>query len=132
MGQDRQFLSAALAAAVEPFGHREHVRVAFAAARATGCDPELTAVICRSVIRAIAEQAGATGKYHETLTVAWATAVCVRVAQWAPEGDFGWFIGQHPELLDRDLLLAHYSPELLFGDAARARWIEPDRAPLAG
>jgi hypothetical protein len=44
--------------------------------------------------------------------------------------DFDGFLAAHPRLLDRDLLLAHYSRERLFSGAARARFVEPDLLAL--
>jgi hypothetical protein len=39
-------------------------------------------------------------------------------------------LGDRPELLDKNLLLAYYSPERLASAEARSSWVEPDRRSL--
>jgi hypothetical protein len=48
----------------------------------------------------------------------------------AREDDFEAFLAAHPRLLERDLLRAHYLRERLFGEAARAAFVEPDLLTL--
>jgi hypothetical protein len=108
------------------FTHRDHLRVAFAYARRGGAD---TAVAGARRIRGFAEAAGATRKYHDTLTVAWARVVA-HMAGRHPALAFGAFLDAHPELQRRDLMLGHYSKAVLFSDAARAGFVEPDLQPL--
>jgi hypothetical protein len=40
------------------------------------------------------------------------------------------FIEQNPMILDSRIMLTHYSAELLFSDAARSQYVEPDRDPI--
>jgi hypothetical protein len=48
----------------------------------------------------------------------------------AGEDDFDAFLAAHPQLLERDLLGAHYSGARLFSEAARAAFVEPDLVAL--
>ena len=68
------------------------------------------------------------GRYHDTLTTAWARVVG-HYALLARD-DFDAFLAAHPRLVDRDLLSAHYSRERLFSAAARAGFVEPDLLAL--
>jgi hypothetical protein len=123
---DDEFLSRFEAHALAELTHRDHLRVAFAYARRGGVDEAIEGA---RRIRGFAEAAGATRKYHETLTVGWARVVA-HLAGRHPTLPFGAFVDAHPELQRRDLLLDHYTMALLFSDAARARFVEPDLLPL--
>ena len=123
---DREFLERYEAHALEGFSHEDHVRMAFAYARRGGI---ATAVRGARRIRHLAEALGAPGKYHDTLTVAWARVV-THCALESEARSFEAFLETHPQLRRRDLLSAHYSRELLFSPAARAAFVEPDLAPL--
>jgi hypothetical protein len=71
--------------------------------------------------------------YHETLTRAWVCAVAgARANEPVPCPNSAAFCEAHPELLDRDYLLAFYSREKLFSLEARAVLVPPDRAALPG
>lgn len=65
--------------------------------------------------------------YHETVTRVW--LLLVQQARRAdPGADSASFVAAHP--LPREAPLAYYSRERLFSLAARARFLEPDLAPL--
>ncbi len=65
--------------------------------------------------------------YHETLTRVW--LALVQAARRGDEAaDSASFVASHA--LPRELPLAHYSKERLFSVTARARFVEPDLAPL--
>jgi hypothetical protein len=123
---DNEFLARFEAHALDAFTHRDHLRVAFAYSRRGGVDAGIRGA---RRIRGFAEAAGATRKYHDTLTVAWARVVA-HLADRHPALAFGAFLDAHPELDRRDLMLGHYSKALLFSDAARACFVEPDLVPL--
>ena len=40
------------------------------------------------------------------------------------------FIDQNPEMLDSNIMMTHYSAEVLFSNEARARFVEPDLEPI--
>ena len=110
---------------LDSFTHRDHVRVAFAYARRGGVEHAVERA--RHGLRHLAAAHGEPDRYHETLTTAWARVVAHHATG---EADFDAFLTAHPRLLDRDLLLAHYSRERLFSSAARKRFVEPDLLAL--
>ena len=111
------------------FGHREHIRLAYVYL-AEG-DPEPAFRKMRDGLRRFLARHGVDpGKYHETLTRAWMLAVRCYMDR-TPEADSaGAFVQQNADLLRKDLLLAHYSRERLFSEAARTSFAQPDVAPF--
>jgi hypothetical protein len=69
--------------------------------------------------------------YHETITRAW-LAVIRAAARRRGAADSLAFFALHPEFMDKSHLARHYSPARLMSVEARARFVEPDRAPLPG
>lgn len=67
--------------------------------------------------------------YHETITVFWLRMIAARLRPGETRNSHVFF-EDHPELLDKRLVAQHYSKERLMSDAARAIFVEPDRAPL--
>jgi hypothetical protein len=123
---DDEFLARFEAHKLHHFSHRDHLRMAFAYARRGGVQ---AAIDGARRIRGLAADLGLPGKYHDTLTVGWARVVAHHAVDSAPI-PFDTFITRHPQLLRRDLLSSHYSDELLFSEAARAAFVEPDLIPL--
>lgn len=123
---DEEFVARFERRALSSFSHRDHIRLAFIYARRGGVE---AAVAGARQIRGFAADAGAAGKYHETLTVAWARIIA-HLAANSPEVPFPAFVTAHPELGDRGLLLRHYSEPRLSSEEARARFLEPDLLPL--
>jgi hypothetical protein len=124
---DDTFLTHFEAGRLHAFDHRDHVRVAFAYARRGGVEHAVDRA--RHGLRHLAAAHGQPERYHETLTTAWARVVAHHALE-ADDDGFDAFLAAHPQLLRRDLLLGHYSRERLFGAVARARFVEPDLAPL--
>jgi hypothetical protein len=106
------------------FGHRQHIQLAFIAAKQDADAADLM----RDWIRQIAAAHGVPDKYHETLTVAWARIVAHHAT--ADIADFNDLVGRYPALLDKTLLTRHYSPAVLNSAAARTDWLAPDLLPL--
>ena len=105
-----------------PFGHPQHLAVMWAYARRLPPAEALAAVDA-----GIRRLAGDSGKYHRTLTVAWARIVC----HVATESDtLDEALDRHPWLADPKAVQRHYSPELLASPQARAAEVEPDLLPL--
>ena len=107
------------------FGHREHIHLAFIAARRGDA-----AGLLRDWITQIAASHGAPDRYHETITTAWAQIVAHHVRAAPAIADFDSFASRFPALLDKSLLSRHYSPVALSSPAARANWVTPDLAPI--
>ena len=49
--------------------------------------------------------------------------------RWGTES-FDEFVERNPDLLERNVLEHFYSPELIFGETARAVWVDPDLRQL--
>jgi hypothetical protein len=109
------------------FGHREHLELAWTYLRLHPIEEARSAMI--AAIRHVAHSHGAAGKYHETITRAWLQFVAVHMQRWGAES-FEQFIERNPDLLDGKLLEHFYSRELIFGESARAGWVDPDLRPL--
>ena len=127
---DEAFARAFENGAVTPadFGHLAHVRVAWVYLHeADSIDAALARM--RAAIRRFAAAAGASQKYHETITVLWMRLLEDARAQGA-SGEIDSVLRAYPSLADKDLPLQYYSRDRLFGDEARAAWVEPDRRPL--
>ncbi|MBN9683464.1 MULTISPECIES: hypothetical protein [unclassified Corallococcus] len=109
------------------FAHLDHVRVVYLYTLRAGRDAAVE--LTRAGLRALTGRLGVPEKYHETMTVAWVRLVSARAAA-SPGHDFTAFIHDNPRFLRKDLLVDHYSREVLFGAEARARFVEPDVQPL--
>ena len=70
---DETFLARFEAASLHRFDHRDHLRVAFAYARRGGIEHAVARA--REGLRHFAAAHGEPGRYHETLTTAWARVV---------------------------------------------------------
>jgi hypothetical protein len=112
----------------EGFGHRQHVELAW---RYLGLHDDAgdAAGAMAAAVRAVAAAHGAEGKYHETITRAWARCVAVHRQRW-PGATFSEFIERNPRLLDSGLLGHFYSPGRLGSALARASWVAPDLREL--
>jgi hypothetical protein len=127
---DTAFTRAFESGSVTPaeFNHVAHVRVAWVYLReeasVEGALPRM-----RDAIRRFAAAAGASQKYHETITVLW-MRVLADVRARGASGELADVLRAHPALADKDLPLRYYSRERLFSDEARTAWVEPDRQPL--
>lgn len=126
---DEEFARAFEAGSVTPeaFDHLAHVRVAWVYLRESASEEEALARM-RAAIRRFAAAAGASGKYHETITVLW-MRLLADVKAGGSAGELADVLRTYPALADKDLPLRYYSRERLFSDEARAAWVEPDRQP---
>jgi len=122
------FIHAVAHGRVEPFGHREHIQLAFALVCERGVEP--AAEEARAILSHMASAHGAPERFHVTMTAAWVRAVAHHMSE-APELDsFDAFLERFPQMLRRDLLDAHYSRGVMFSDAARQAEVAPDRLPI--
>ena len=67
--------------------------------------------------------------YHETITRVWLAVVRQLMQEVAAESSLA-FVEACGDRLAKDALLRHYSRERLMSVEARARFVEPDLAPL--
>ena len=90
----------------------------------------------RDGIRRLNESHGtsntATSGYHETITAAYVTLLAAYLAACPPELALPARVDRllAGPLAARDMLFTFYTRERLMSVEARARWIEPDLAPL--
>ena len=117
--------------AVGRFGHREHLRVAWLYLRR---EPLLGALarFCAD-LRRFARAAGAPGKYHETLSVAYLLLVHERMAGAAPAADSDAFLAEHGDLLawPEGPLGQFYAAGTLEQSRAREAFVLPDQTACA-
>jgi hypothetical protein len=111
----------------EGFGHRQHVELTWRYLE--DHDPETARSLVAAAIRQVAIAHGAADKFHATITGAWVRCVAVHRQRW-PADSFEAFIERNADLLDPRLLQRHFTPEVLFSEAARAGVVEPDIRPL--
>ena len=105
------------------FSHQSHVRLAWVYLRESGSFEEALERI-RAGIKRFAASAGASQKYHETLTVLW-MRLLDEARERAGDCTFKDLLERCPELADKDLPLRYYPRERLFSDEARERWVPP-------
>ena len=109
------------------FHHAQHVQVAWSYLRRYPL-AEALARFSAGLQRFAAAQ-GATGMYHETITVAFVLLINERL-----DGDRGsnWdaFAARHPDLLawKPSVLDRYYTAETLWSDRARRVFVMPDRS----
>jgi hypothetical protein len=85
----------------------------------------------RSALKAFINRNGIDeSKYHETITYAWILAVDYFMQQSGPTASSEEFIGLNPKLLKTEIMLTHYSKQVLFSDRARTRFVAPDLEPI--
>jgi hypothetical protein len=110
------------------FRHADHIRLAWIYVRRYGAGAAEERIA--ETIRRLAISQGHEAKYHETLTRAWLRLVALAEYLTPTLTAFDEFVAKHCWLLDRSVLLAFYSDTCLSSDAARHRWVDPDRRSL--
>src|SRR5271167_3674801 len=101
---DPEFLRAFEDTTLEPFHHRDHLRVTYLYLLQFG-EAETRERLGPAILRYAAARNGAE-KYHETITQAWIRLVASASAQ---ADDFEAMLAANPQLLDKNLLVRHYS-----------------------
>jgi hypothetical protein len=126
---DSALVEGFLRGTLESFPHRDHVRTAYLLLSVH--DFEEATRILSDRIRAMAAAGGDPDKFHVTRTVAWMRLIDLARTDDRAVATSNEFLQLHPELLQSNLLDAYYSGELLRSPDARARFVEPDLAPLS-
>lgn len=112
--------------------HEAHLRVAYLYARQYPLD-EAHLLFRIHLIRLNASHAVPESKdrgYHDTLTRMWIALIAAAIAKGDSAGDSRAFLARHPEFENRKIGLNYYSRDRINSTAARARYLEPDLAPL--
>lgn len=111
--------------------HTAHVRVGYLHVVREGFDAALE--LLRARIKRLNAAHGTpetpTRGYHETITVAFLTAIAAACRAELPS-DSRSFCERHPELLEKDFLERFYSRERLFSTESRRVFVAPDLCPL--
>jgi hypothetical protein len=128
---DREFRAAFEAGAFAPadFSHRAHVRLAYVYLADWNVDIALERMRA-ALVAFLSHHDIQASKYHETLTRAWVLAVDHFMHRSPGTSSADDVIERNPVLLDPKIMLTHYSAGLLFSDAARAEFAEPDLDPI--
>src|SRR5689334_3008469 len=128
---DREFRAAFEAGAFAPadFSHRAHVRLAYVYLADWDVDVALERMRA-ALVTFLSHHNIPASKYHETLTRAWILAVHHFMHRSPESASADDFIDRNPILLDSRIMLTHYSAGLLFSDAARDGFVEPDLDPI--
>jgi hypothetical protein len=107
------------------FGHREHIHLAFLAAR-RGDAADLLRDWIRQIAASHEEPTATTGRSRPP-----GPRIVAHHVRLAPAiADFDAFAARFPALLDKTLLARHYSPAALASRSARSTWITPDLTPI--
>lgn len=114
--------------------HQAHLAVGLWHVRHEGADAALSAL--RTGIRRLNDAHGTANTdssgYHETITRAYVELVAAFLATQPPDAspaDLAQALLRGP-LARRDVLLDHYSKDVLFSVAARREWVPPDVRPF--
>jgi len=129
--EDREFQAQFEACTSPPgdFDHQSHVRLAYVYLS----DHDVDAASERmksSLLRFLNHLGGDPVKYHETLTRAWILAVRHFMEKIEASDSARSFMRADPRVLDGEIMLTHYSADLLFSDEARLRFVEPNVSPI--
>lgn len=110
------------------FSHEKHIRIAYIYLSQNDFEQGLEMIIAGikklNAVNKVPEALRTRG-FHQTLTLAWAKLVKVRLQ----DGKFGSsldFLEQYPELLDPRLVNEYYSTEYLMSWEAKRGFVEPD------
>ena len=128
---DREFRAAFEAGAYAPanFSHRAHVHLAYVYLAESDVDLALERMRA-ALVSFLSHHDIPASKYHATLTRAWILAVHHFMHRSPEASSADDFMARNPVLLDSKIMLTHYSADLLFSDAARAGFVEPNLDPI--
>jgi hypothetical protein len=112
------------------FDHRAHIRLAYVYLAENSTDESVH--LMRDALTALLRRAGVdpSQKYHETLTEAWILAVNHFMKNTDDSQSADDFIEKNTVMLDSKIMMTHYSAEVLFSDAARKAFVEPNLDPI--
>lgn len=113
---------------IERLKHLDHLRLAWLYLKRFPFDLAATRM-CRQCKIFICAN-GDPNKYHHTVTLAWMDLVNTAIYFSPDISDFHQFIRDHQWLLNKDIIFAFYSREVLQSQHARAAWVPPNLRPL--
>lgn len=115
--------------ALDDFDHRAHLRLAYIYLVERNSEQAYQAMR-ESLLAFLAHNNIGSGKYHDTMTRAWILAVHHFMHKTESAESADSFIDQNPIMLDAKIMNTHYSTDLLYSDAAREGFAEPDLSPI--
>jgi hypothetical protein len=126
--EEAAFVAAFRAATLpdDAFHHRDHVRMAWLYLRLFGFEDAVARFTAD--LRAFAAAHGVPQLFHATITVAYLSILAERL-QLTPDSTWEAFAAAHADVLawKPSILDRYYTVERLWSDAARARFLMPDR-----
>lgn len=117
---------------VPDFDHRAHLRLAYT--YLVDCSAAESVRLMRNTIIGLLKHVGVepAQKYHETMTEAWVRAVHYFMDKTSASESADDFIEKNKVLLDANIMMTHYSAEVLFSERARKSFVKPDLDPIPG
>ena len=127
MNDDREFLERFEAGTIEPFHHRDHVRMAWLYLRWHSVPVALEWIMIG--IKNLATSAGRPNLYHETITWAFVLLVNERMERTGRRTTWEEFASANPDLFvwRPSVLDRYYLSETLASELARRVFVLPDR-----
>jgi hypothetical protein len=125
MSSDEELMAGFEAGSLPAFPHADHVRLTILYLARHGRQETERRLF--EGLRRFATAKGVPEKFHVTMTIGWIDLVDDARRKHPDASEPAALIGRCPELLNRDALLRFYTPDRLLSDAARERWIAPDR-----
>lgn len=128
---DREFKAQFETCGLSPseFNHRAHLRLAYI--YLVENDDDTSCQLMRdSLLRFLNHNGVGTSKFHETMTRAWILAVRHFMENDSGAYSANTFIDHNQRMLDKNIMMTHYSAELLFSDEAREQFVTPDLDPI--
>ena len=111
------------------FDHAAHVRLAYIYLCQHSVE-EATERMKHSLLAFLDHLGIGRSKFHGTITRAWIMAVR-HFMEISPLSKSSLdFIAVNPRLLDSNIMLRHYSAQVLFSQDARAKFVQPDLAAI--
>ena len=111
------------------FDHRGHLRLAYV--YLSDHDVDSAHEMMRRALRRFLDHNGVDPtKYHETITRAWLLAVRHFMGRCSESNSADSFMESDPRMLDSEIMMTHYSAELIFSDEAREQFVQPDLSPI--
>jgi hypothetical protein len=111
------------------FDHQAHLRLAYVHLATRGLDDAVPA-FRESLLGFLRHHRIDPAKFHETLTQAWLQAAWHFMERAGETTGSEDFLQRSAVLHDANVMLTHYSRDLLYGSEARVRFVPPDLEPI--
>lgn len=110
--------------------HRAHLRMAWNYIRELGTEAA-EPIIKETIQKHFRRNPSKTNNYHETITHFYITFIAAAIKSFkGDKSDFFALVEHYPELLDSKTIETYYTPEKLYTEEAKHKFIKPDLKPL--